>query len=76
MSLETEIRSYEEMQGELERLYLGKYVVFYGTKLIGTFDNFELAAREAVRLFGQGPFLIREVGAPPMSFPASFSVRE
>jgi hypothetical protein len=69
MALETEIRAYEAKREELERHYKGKFVVFHGEDFVGAYDNFNKAATEAVRLFGRGPYLIRQVGVavPPIS---------
>jgi hypothetical protein len=69
MALETEIRAYENRREELERHYRGKFVIFHGEELVGAFDSFNAAAEEAVRRFGHGPYLIRQVGitAPPIS---------
>jgi hypothetical protein len=72
MSLESEIAAYERMKGDLERHHQGKFVVIKDGELIGAFDNFENAAVEAVRRFGRGPYLIRQVGGPPPSVPISW----
>lgn len=69
--MESEIQAYEAMLGELEPKYSGKWVVFFDQKLAGVFDSFDAAAEDAVRRFGRGPFLIRQVGAPPITLPAS-----
>jgi hypothetical protein len=71
MALETEIKTYEARRPELEAQHSGKYVVFRGEELVGVYDTLDLAAAEAVRLFGRGPYLIRRVGAPPITLPAS-----
>lgn len=75
MELETEIKAYEARQAELEANHLGKYVVFHGEELVGVYDTLEAAAEEAVRRFGRGPYLIRLVGAPPITLPASVMYR-
>jgi len=69
--LTKDIEVYVKMQADLESKYTGKWVLIHEQKFIGTFDTFELAAEEAVRLFGAGPYLIRQVGAPPIVLPAS-----
>ena len=73
--LATEIAAYEKKREELERLYPGKFVVFRGAELIGAWDTLNAAAGEAVARFGQGPYLIRQVGAPPPTLPASVLFR-
>ena len=70
--LATEIEAYEAQRAELERTYLGKFVVFTGQDFIGAWDTLDAAATEAVARFGRGPYLIRQVGgAPPPTLPAS-----
>jgi hypothetical protein len=71
MALETEIRAYEAQREELERHYKGKFVIFRGEEFIGAFDSLDAAADEAVRRFGRGPYLIRQVGVPVEPVPAS-----
>ena len=75
MALETEIQAFEARKAELEKHYKGKFVVFHGRELIGAFDTLDAAAADAVRRFGRGPYLIRQVGAPPVSLPASLRCR-
>ena len=71
VDLDKDIATYDQMRGELEARHLGRWVVFYDAAMVGLFDSFELAAEEAVRRFGRGPYLIRQVGAPPITLPAS-----
>ena len=74
-SLQTEIQAYEIQRAELEKAYFGKYVVFKGEELIGAWDTLDAAAAAAVARFGRGPYLIRQVGAPPPTLPASVLFR-
>jgi hypothetical protein len=74
-ALDREIEAYEKRRAELEEHSMGKWVVFHDQKLIGPFDTFENAAEEAVRLFGRGPYLIRQIGAPSIVLPASVMFR-
>jgi len=69
--IEREISAYDDMREELESKHMGKWVLLYDGKLVGTYDSFDMAAEDAVRKFGGGPYLIRQVGAPPVSLPAS-----
>ncbi len=71
MPLEREIEAYEKRQAELETTYFAKWVVFRDQQLVGAFDTLDAAASEAIRRFGRGPYLIRQVGAPPVVLPAS-----
>lgn len=70
-TLVDEIAAYESFRSDLELEHLGKWAVVHGRSLIGVFDDFQAAAVEAVRRFGRGPYLIRQVGAPTASLPAS-----
>ncbi len=69
--IDNEIHAYEAMREKLETEHMGKWVLVRESKLIGVFDSFEAAAEDAVRQFGRGPFLIRQIGAPPVTLPAS-----
>jgi hypothetical protein len=71
MALETEIRAYDDKKAELEEHHHGKWVVFHGEEFVGAFDTLNNAAAEAATRFDRGPYLIRQVGAPPMNLPAS-----
>jgi hypothetical protein len=69
--LRDEIAAYDEMRADLEAGSLGKWALVHNRALIGTYDTFEAAAEDAVQRFGRGPYLIRQIGAPPISLPAS-----
>jgi len=73
--LQDEIAAFEDMKDVLETEYFGKWVIFYNKELVGSFETFGDAAAEAVSRFGRGPYLIREVGAPPLTLPASVLYR-
>ncbi|PYR22296.1 MAG: hypothetical protein DMF95_30970 [Acidobacteria bacterium] len=74
--LGTEIQAYEKKLPELEKVYPGKFVVFKGEEFIGAWDTLNAAAAEAVARFGRGPYLIRQVGAPAPTLPASVLFRQ
>ena len=38
---------------------------------MGFFETFQDAAQNAVARYGRGPFLIRQIGAPPSAMPTS-----
>lgn len=67
----TELSAYDNMREDLERNSMGKWVLLRDGKLVGVFESFDGAAEDAVKNFGSGPYLIRQVGAPPVSLPAS-----
>ena len=69
--LDKEIAAFESMRDSLEREHLYEWVVIFGEELSGTYDDFQDAAADATQRFGRGPFLIRQVGAPPATLPAS-----
>lgn len=73
--LKDDIATFDAMRNELETEHLGRWVLIKDKKFVGSFDSFDEAAREAVRRFGRGPYLIREVGAAPVSLPASVMYR-
>ncbi len=70
-NLQDDILAYEAMRAGLESAHLGKWVVIHDSQLEDVFDDFSKAASEAVRKFGRGPYLIRQVGAPAISLPIS-----
>ena len=70
-TLEENIEAYEARQEEMEKYYMGKYVVFYNREKIDSFDSFEAAAEEAILRFGAEPYLIRQVGRKVIHLPAS-----
>ncbi len=69
--LSNEIAAYEGMRDVLEVDHFGEWVVVHDKQLVGTYDDFQAAAEDAVRRFGRGPYLIRQVGASPVKLPAS-----
>ncbi len=70
-TLSKEIAAYEGIRSGLETDHLGKWVIVHSQVLVGIYDTFEQAAEYAVEQFGRGPYLIRKVGAPPITLPAS-----
>lgn len=69
--IDKELAAYETLRSELEAHHMGEWIVMRDGKLIGTYGSFENAASDAVSRFGRGPYLIRQVGAPPVTLPAS-----
>jgi len=60
--LEQEIATFEREKERLQKEHTGKFVLVFGDAVIDTFDTFDSASAEGLRQFGQGPFLIRQVG--------------
>ena len=74
-ALTKEIIAYERMLDVLENEHFGEWAVVRNEELIGTYESFELAANEAMKRFGKGPYLIREIGGLPTALPASVLYR-
>lgn len=70
-TINEEITAYEGMRENLEADHVGKWALIHNRELVSLFDSFEEAAEKAVQEFGRGPYLIRQVGAPPTVLPAS-----
>jgi hypothetical protein len=73
--LKKDIEFYLTKKEELELAHTGKWVLIYDQKIVNIQDSFEKAAVEAVKLFGDGPYLLRQIGAPPFVLPASVMYR-
>ena len=73
--LEQEIAAYERARPLLEAEHRMQWVVFRGTAHVGTYPSFQEAAEDAIQKFGRGPYLIRQVGAPPIRLPSSAQYR-
>jgi hypothetical protein len=71
--LERELATFERERKHLEQEHLGKFVLIRGDQIIGTFDTFDAAADEALRQFGQGPYLIRRIGEEAMALPPALA---
>ena len=67
--LDIEIAAYKRMSEYLEANHWRQWVIIHDEELIGAFDDFQVAADQAVRRFGRGPCLLRQVGAPPKTIP-------
>jgi hypothetical protein len=69
--IDRDIAAYEYLRDDLESKHMAKWVVVHSGELDDIYGSFESAAEEAVKKFGRGPYLIRQVGAPPVTLPAS-----
>ena len=70
-TLVVEIRTYENEQAAFEQHHYGKFVVIHDTNILGFFDDFDRAAREAHKTLGAHPFLIRRIGASTVIDPGT-----
>jgi hypothetical protein len=59
--MEADITAYEEHRQRLELDYTGRWVLIQARALVGVFDSFDEVVSEAVRRFGRGPYLIRQI---------------
>jgi len=67
--LKDDIAAFERMRAQLEAEHDREWVIFHGGAYVGAFKDFEAAAEEALERFDVGPYLIRQVGAPPVQLP-------
>lgn len=70
-TIRDDIAAFDAMRPELEAAHLGCWALFHNRELEGLYDSFDEAAQVAVRKFGRGPYLIRQIGAPSVTLPAS-----
>ena len=73
--LDREIATYNRLREYLEANHHWEWVVIHGEELVGTYADFQEAAKTAVKRFGREPFLLRQVGKPPFALPASVLYR-
>ncbi len=60
--LAREAEVYRRHRSQLEADHLGEWIVIHGDEIVGTYPDFQDAARVAVVRFGRGPYMIREIG--------------
>jgi hypothetical protein len=69
--IKDDIKAFHSMQADLEAKNTGRWVLIHNRVLVDFYESFEKAADDAVRKFGGGPYLIRQIGAHPLTLPAS-----
>ena len=69
--LDVEVATYNRMREDLEANHHLEWVVIHGEELAGIFADLQVAADAAVRRFGRGPYLIRQVGRVGRTLPAA-----
>jgi hypothetical protein len=67
--LRDDIAAFDRMRSELEAKHRNEWVLFHQGRFVGAYADFESAAASAVDQFDAGPYLIRQVGAPPIQLP-------
>ncbi len=70
-TLKREIATYKKNQERLESEHLGEFILIVGEEIIGMYQSFEDASAEGIRLYGQGPYLIRQIGGPDPEMPVA-----
>jgi hypothetical protein len=70
-NIDREIAAYETFRNDLEAHKMGRWIVIHNEKIVGDYETFDAAAKDAVAKFGRGPYLIRQVGASSITLPAS-----
>jgi hypothetical protein len=74
-SLREDIAAFDRMKAELEVSHFHEWAVFHEGKFVDAFSDFEAAATMAVDRFGDGPYLIRQVGAGSVQLPGGMIFR-
>ena len=72
--LDVEIAVYNGMRASLEEEHKGEWVLVHG-QTVQLYEDFQEAAHHAVKQFGSGPFLIRQVGDKPLRIPGHMLYR-
>lgn len=67
--LKADIAAFERMRAQLEARHDGDWALFFGGDFVGVYPDFQAAAEDALQRFDTGPYLIRQVGAPPVQLP-------
>jgi len=74
-NLRADIAAFERAKAQLEAKHLHEWALFHDGKRVDLFPTFEAAATVAVERFGEGPYLIRQVGAGPIQLPGGMVFR-
>jgi hypothetical protein len=57
-----DIAAYDRARPDLEAKHDGEWVVFHSGQFVAVYAQFEDAASDALEQFGDGPYLIRQIG--------------
>ena len=64
--MEKNFKFVEDNQKKLLKSYVGKFLLVYKEKVVNTFDTYDAAAREGIRLYGgEGKFLVYHLTKEP-----------
>jgi hypothetical protein len=61
VALEKNMHAYETLRPYLERIHLGKWLVFHDARLISSSDSFAEASKDASDRFGNDACLVHQV---------------
>jgi len=61
-ALRNDIAAYDRARSKLEAKHPGQWAVFHAGRFVGVYPDFQAAASDALELFGEGPYLIRQIG--------------
>lgn len=67
--LQTEIEFYNQNLDGFRKTHRSDWVVISNNSVLGFYRRFEQAAFAAINAFGEKPFLIRQIDAPPITLP-------
>lgn len=69
-NLDANVNFVETNRGKLLEEYQNKYILVFNEEVVSSFDTYESAASEGIRLFGlEAPFLVHHlVKKPPFNF--------
>ena len=74
-ALSEDIAAYDRAKPELEANHLGEWAVFHSGRFVGVYTDFENAASDAVEQFGEGPYLIRQIGVEAIQLSSAMIFR-
>ena len=73
-ALSRESALYEPRKAEYERVHHWEWVIIHGDEVVGSYSDFQVAAEIAVDRFGRGAYILRQIGVPKPTLPASVLV--
>jgi hypothetical protein len=70
-ALHNDIAAFDRARSDLEAAHRGEWAVFHAGVLAGLYPAFDQAAIDAVDRFGEGPYLIRQIGVEAIQLSAA-----
>lgn len=60
--LKQNISFVEEKKDDLLKTYRNKFIIVFNREVVGSYDTYEAAAKEAIRMYGiEAPFLVHHL---------------